>query len=101
MWKFIKQLWAIKYERAKVHKAVRLLSKQEWSVEFLVWLVKTAALKSKSPIRLVIKNGINTLEINSIKDEGDKRLVTEDVFDILEDDMKLEAALTAIGRSSV
>lgn len=64
----IKNILSIMAERAKARKAIRVLSKQEWSLEFIVWLCSEAASKYKQKVAFTIKNGNNELVIHSGSD---------------------------------
>jgi len=56
MWKFLKQLWGISVERAKARKAVRILVKQVWSVEFLIYILTKSVELSHKNMYVVLKN---------------------------------------------
>jgi hypothetical protein len=61
---FIAQLfrdsWTIAVEHARYMKAMRILSKQEWSIEFLTMLLR----KANSPLTLIIRNGGNEIIVS-------------------------------------
>lgn len=50
----LRQVIEVYYERALQKKAIRILSKQKWSLEFLEYLVKHAANTSSSGIEIEI-----------------------------------------------
>lgn len=52
----LRQLLAIHMEQAKRHKALRLLSQQVWSVEFLEYLVEHASKMNGREISLLIED---------------------------------------------
>jgi hypothetical protein len=60
---FLKQLlkdsWVIAVEHAKYMKAMRILQKQEWSIEFLTMLLN----RSDRQLTLVLKNAGNEILI--------------------------------------
>lgn len=77
-----RKLVEIHYEQAKAKRALRILSKQTWSVEFLTALVAKAAKINKSGIELVFsdKEG-HSIHIRSI--ERESALAQADDYDIL------------------
>lgn len=52
----LRQLLVIHMEQAKRHKALRLLSQQVWSVEFLEYLVEHASKMNGREISLLIED---------------------------------------------
>lgn len=77
-----RKLVEIHYEQVKAKRALRILSKQTWSVEFLTALVAKAAKINKSGIELVLsdKEG-HSIHIRSI--ERESALAQADDYDIL------------------
>jgi hypothetical protein len=76
----IKDAWDVAVEHARYMKAMRILSKQEWSVEFLVSLLKTA----NSPLRVVIRNGTKELVISRDTPVETKQPSTLSEHDLME-----------------
>jgi len=56
MTKIFKDVWRIYVEQAKTRKAVRLLIKQEWSLEFLILLLTKVSKLQKQNISLILEN---------------------------------------------
>lgn len=86
----IRQLIAIHYEQAKRRKALRILNKQEWSVEFLEALIVHAAKDLKKNIVITIESPAgHKLEIKSV--EGINRYDdNDDIFNHLDDQAAVE-----------
>jgi hypothetical protein len=59
LFKLIRDSWNIAAEHARYMKAMRILSRQEWSVEFLVSLLR----QCDKPLTLIIKNGSNEIRV--------------------------------------
>lgn len=55
----LRQFIAIHYEQAMRHKALRLLSKQMWSVEFLEYIVEKAAKTNGRQVHILIEDKDN------------------------------------------
>jgi len=53
---FIKQLWLVWVERAKARKAMRLLTKQAWSVEFLTYIMAKSTELNRKGCHCVLRN---------------------------------------------
>lgn len=86
----IKEIIDIYWERAKMRKALRLLNKQTWSVEFLTKLLIKAANASKQRLEMEIisQDGIRLIVRTQDQDlSNDKG--SFDIFDHLDDDIKL------------
>lgn len=80
-----RQLIAIHYEQAKRRRALRILNKQEWSVEFIEHLIAHAAKVNKRNIIVTVTSPAgHKLEIKSVetKDELD---ADYDIFNHLDD----------------
>lgn len=86
----IKEIIGIYWERAKMRKALRLLNKQTWSVEFLTKLLVKAANVSKQKLEMEIisRDGtrlvVRTQDLDINSNNG-----SFDIFDHLDDDIKL------------
>lgn len=82
----LRQIIAIHYEQAKRRKALRILNKQEWSVEFLEALVIHAAKDLRQNIVITVTSPAgHKLEIKSV--EGTNRFdASDDIFNHLDDD---------------
>ena len=82
----IKKIIEIEYERYKIHKAMRILSKQEWSVEFL-----TSLLKKCNDVQITIKNGNKILLLKPLEKEQPE----ESIFDKLDDEAAIQSFIAA------
>lgn len=92
MWRFIKELWLVWVERAKARKAVRLLMKQQWSVEFLVYLLTKAAQHNNQGAYIHIKNGNIEMDIYGLQPgEANKFMSKERELDVLQSNASWEA----------
>jgi hypothetical protein len=98
MKEFLKQAWDILIERNKVHKALRLLSKQEWSIEFLTALVIRAARISKQSIEMEIVSSIGQRIIIRSTDPAPQSLADDSIFNHLDDEVKLQAFMREVNR---
>jgi len=95
--KFLKDLWEVMVERNRVHKALRLLSKQEWSIEFLTALLVRAANITNQPLEIVIVGPNGTQYIVRTADQHiPTALRDDDIFNHLDDDAKIRAYMEAI-----
>lgn len=52
----LKDLVFVYKERAKLHRAMRLLKDQEWSLEFLVALLNKAVAFKKANCQMILRN---------------------------------------------
>lgn len=86
----LKQLLVVHYEQAKRRKALRILEKQEWSVEFLEHLIVHAAKELKRNIIVTVTSPAgHKLEIKSV--EGQDRFDNDfDIFNHLDDQVAVE-----------
>jgi hypothetical protein len=95
MKKFIRDLWEVLVERTKIHKAMRLLAKQEWSVEFLTALLVRASNVTHQPLEMVLQSpGGAKLVVRTVEIKG-TRLPDDNIFDHLDDDAKIRAFMEA------
>jgi len=94
--KFIRELWLITVERAKARKAVRLLVKQSWSIEFLVYLLTKSTELSRKNCYIVLKNkDSQELVIHAGIPQEQGLVAKEKEFDITQEDAKWEAVRDA------
>lgn len=82
-------------ERAKARKALRLLSKQEWSVEFLIYLLNKAVEISRKEMHIVLRNGRQECIIYAGTKQIDQLKQREKELDLMDDGVRLEALLDA------
>lgn len=88
----LRKLIDIHYEQAKRHKALRILNKQEWSVEFLEYLVNHAARGiNKQIIISVTSPKGHVLEIKSVQNYVGPNEYNDDIFNKLDDDAAVNA----------
>lgn len=84
----IRQIIAIKYEQAKRRRALRILSKQEWSVEFMEYLCEHAAKVMHKDIIISVTSPVgHTLEIKSVAEHAVSLMADDDIFNKLDDDV--------------
>lgn len=72
-------------EQARAKKAVRVLAKQEWSVEFLEYLVLKCAKQTRKDVQMVVKNGSKVLTISSVSAPENPHVEDEDILMHLDD----------------
>lgn len=94
-----RQIIAIHYEQAKRRKALRLLAKQEWSLEFLTEvLVHSAKVLGKDvTIELETKGG-NKMTLSSVKGRNDQLAADNDIFNHLDDEAAVQSFINRHGR---
>lgn len=87
-----RQIVMIHYEQAKRRKALRLLEKQVWSVDFLTELLIRAANKSRQNLEMVIENS-NKQKIYIKAKPGTVTGFSDadDIFNHLDDDAAIQA----------
>jgi hypothetical protein len=96
MSKFTKELWGLWVERHKIHKALRILNKQTWSVEFLTALLVRAANASHQQLAMTITGpGGIAVHINTIDDNA-PALQDDNVFNHLDDDVYIKQFMESI-----
>lgn len=82
-----RQIIAIHYEQAKRRKALRLLEKQHWSVDFLSTLLLKSAKMLGTPLELTIISPDDVKLVITAKDlkTDDGRIDDMDIFNHLDD----------------
>lgn len=87
----LKQVLAIRYEQAKRRKALRLLEKQTWTVEFLTELLYKAANMKQQNLEMTIHNK-NGQVITVLAKPGMYSDISDsdDIFDRLDDEAAVE-----------
>ena len=82
----LRQIIAIHYEQARRAKALRILKKQSWSVDFLSTLLMKSAKMLGSPLELTIMSpeGI-AMKITARDMQDDGRVDDTDIFNHLDD----------------
>ena len=83
----LRQLIAIHYEQAKRRKALRILEKQHWSVDFLSTLLLKSARMLGTSLELTIKSPDDVVLKITAKDlkTDDGRIDDTDIFNHLDD----------------
>jgi hypothetical protein len=91
MKKFVSDLWEVLCERCRIHRALRILSKQEWSVEFLTALLIRASHVSKQQLEMSISgpNGVH-FTVRTTDTNTSKTLRDDSIFDHLDDERKIQ-----------
>lgn len=78
-------------EQALRHKALRLLAKQQWSVEFLSALVAEAARQLEKNVVITVENvDGHKIHISSTTDSG-KLNYSDSIFDKLDDEAAIDS----------
>jgi hypothetical protein len=98
MRQFIKDAWEVLKERYKTRKAMRLLCKQEWSVDFLTALLIRAARISKQNLELELVSPLGQRIIIRSTDPAPRALADDSIFDHLDDEAKLQAFMREVNR---
>ncbi len=88
--KFLEEAWLVLVERCKLHKAMRILSTQQWSVEFLIYLVKTAAKQYGQDIQILIENKTGDKFTITNYNKVDDKKQTEALLDSLDDKARFD-----------
>lgn len=91
----LKQVWDVYSERYRVHRALRLLKKQEWSVEFLTAMLIRAANMVHKPLEMtIIGPGGTRIIINTLESPTPIALQDESIFNHLDDEMKIRSFIS-------
>lgn len=83
----LRQIISIHYEQARRRKALRLLQKQTWSVDFLSTLLLKSAKLNNSPLELTVISPDNAKLVVRVIDykKDDGRTDDMDIFNHLDD----------------
>lgn len=83
----IRQLIAIHFEQVRRRKALRLLQRQHWSVDFLSTLLLKAARSLGTSLELTVVSPDNEKLVITAKDlkKDDGRIDDNDIFNHLDD----------------
>lgn len=83
----IRQIIEIKHEQALRRKALRILNKQVWSVEFMEYLVEHAAKALNKDIEIEIESPAgHKLRVKSVANHATNLMADDDIFNKLDDD---------------
>ena len=87
----LKKLIDIHHEEAMAKRALRVLSKQEWSVDFLCMLCAKAAKLTGSPVEIVVESP--SKQVLSIKSQDIAAFAAaeDNILDKLDDTAAVEA----------
>lgn len=86
----IKKIIEIYHERALVRKALRLLNKQMWSVEFLTALLVKAAKVNGKHLEMVLVSRDGTRLVVRTTDALVAQNDDDNIFNHLDDDVKIK-----------
>lgn len=92
---FVRQVWDLHVERCKTRKALRLLSKQEWSVEFLTAMLLRAANLSHQPLEMTITNNNTSIRVNTHDNVG-STYRDDSIFNHLDDNLRVEQFIASV-----
>lgn len=93
----LRQWLSVLYERALMRRSLRLLAKQEWSIDFLTSLLIKAANRMKQPLEMVIQNrNGQSIIIRSVDTVAPQ--VTDNIFDNLDDEFKVQQFIREVNR---
>jgi hypothetical protein len=93
--KFVKQLWRLWVERHEIHKALRLLSKQQWSIEFLTALLIRAS-RTAGPLEMYITGPDGVSVTVRSAEVTEQRYIDDDIMDHLDDDVYIKQFMERI-----
>ena len=87
----LRKLIDIHHEEAMAKRAMRLLSKQEWSVDFLCYLCGKAAKLSGSPVEISVKSPAKQEVVIRSVDMAKLDQMDESILDRLDDAAAVES----------
>ena len=92
----IRDIIAIKAEEARQKKALRLLAKQKWSIEFLTTLLQKAASAERKSLEMTITDPegrvLRVTALNNINEPARN----DTIFDHLDDDYAIKRFMEQI-----
>lgn len=95
---FIHQAWELFTERYRTRKALRLLSKQEWSVEFLTALLVRAANMAHRQLEMTITNNSTVVKVNTIDTPMSGTYRDDSIFNHLDDTLRVNQFINEVNR---
>ena len=95
---FLRQFIDLQIERQKTRRALRLLSKQEWSVDFLTALLIRAANVAHQPLEMTIINNNTQLKISTVDNPGVSAYRDDSIFNHLDDELKVRQFIAEANR---
>jgi hypothetical protein len=86
---FLKEAWGLMAERGKIHRALRLMNKQTWSVEFLTALLYRASktYNTQLEMEIVSKDGVKLVVRTT--DTNKTQYKDDDILQHLDDEVKV------------
>ena len=94
----LSQWFDILKERYLTRKAMRLLVKQEWSIDFLTAMLIRCANHSGRPYEMTISNGHNSIKINTIDTPNNAAYRDDSIFNHLDDDLKVRQFVEGVNK---
>lgn len=91
-----KQLISIWHEKYQTHKALRLLSKQEWSIEFLTAMLIRASKVSNTPLEMSIHNGNKSIVVRTA--DSVSKYKDDSIFDHLDNELRVSEFIKAVNQ---
>jgi len=87
----------IQVERYKTHKALRIMSQQEWSVEFLTAMIVRASnvTRQQLEITLVNKSG-HAIKISTVDAPETSVFRDDSIFNHLDDELKIKEFISKV-----
>jgi hypothetical protein len=94
---FLKEAWALYKERVLTRRALRLLNKQEWSVEFLTAMLYKAAKAYGQSLEMTITGpgGVN-MTIRTADKENPTRFKDESILERLDDELAVQQFISQV-----
>jgi hypothetical protein len=96
---FIKQAWNLMVERSHTRKALRLLSKQEWSIDFLTAMLIRASNVTRQSYEMEIHGPHGTkIVIRTIDAPTNSAYRDESIFNHLDDELKVKQFIESVNK---
>lgn len=87
----LRQLIAIHYEQAKRRKALRILEKQEWSIDFLSLMMLKAYKMSGQHLQMeIVSKGGQRLLLSTLKVETNIQDADTSIFNMLDNEAAID-----------
>ena len=95
----IRQFFNILIERYKTRKALRLLVKQEWSVDFLTAMLIRASKVEGRPLEMTILNKSgHGIKVNTIDTPNVAAYNDDSIFNHLDDELRVKQFINGLNR---
>jgi hydroxymethylpyrimidine pyrophosphatase-like HAD family hydrolase len=95
---FLKEAWGLMIERGKIHKALRLMNKQEWSVEFLTALLHRAARMYSTSLEMEIVSPNGARIVVRSGEPNNTQYKDDDILQHLDDEVKVNQFINMMQR---